>query len=116
MNTQRDEFFLATNKVSKIEEGKVFFYIGIPSYNQWNAFTGVDIEISSAGEEKVFFKKQNIGSILKYHDYEFRFMDYENYYLKIKVTRFNNKNQRMQLPDRKKCSDPLHLEVPCRNV
>lgn len=92
-NIQRDEYFLSTNEISEIEKGKIFFYVGVPIYNQWDSFQGVDIEISSPGQKKESFKKQGVGSILRYHDYEFRFMEYKNHYLKIKVSRVNKSSQ-----------------------
>ena len=92
-NIQRDEYFFSTNEISEIEKGKIFFYVGVPVYNQWDSFQSVDIEISSPGQKKVPFKKQSVGSILKYQDYEFRFMEYKNHYLKIKVSRLNKSSK-----------------------
>lgn len=97
---EKSNYYLPTNKVSEIVDGKFFIHISVPTY-QGEFFQYVNFSISSIGKKEIVFKKQKIGAILKYDNYEFRFINFENMYVNLKIVKVSDiKHKEKYIPDR----------------
>ena len=82
---KKDTYYLPTNEMTEIEEEGLFITISIPAFNEYNIFEYVDIMVDSPGLEQAKFAKQRIGSLIKYNDFELRFMNFQNHYVHLKI-------------------------------
>ncbi len=88
---KKDKYYLPTNEMTEIEEEGLFITISIPVFNDYNIFEYVDIMVDSPGLEQAKFAKQRIGSLIKYNDFELRFMNFQNHYVHLKINNLKNK-------------------------